>query len=649
MYSAKTNHLRMLAMLFVLMPGSVPAFDFVVEPEPRVKGAVIRRTGIQHPTPDHAGGNRIQVAGATPELRLDGLSLSRGVAHLGETVEAIAVIENTGVVGAKNVTVRFSLGATQIGQDYVIDIGARSRIEVSILFKARPEGKQDFVVAADPDNRIAESNESNNSGKRTLGIISLPRALSNTSTMPARDKVESPKIEILARGKIVQPVAKPELGDQPSEPAAKNDEKPTMRDTANGPRMSPAPTMAAASSPPPVETSLQKPNLVGKVETIQGTHYFDGITLHVKVTNKDKEKRANPSMLGIYLKPASGRRDKSWLVKLPVKGLKPGETTILDVPWLKAAAHTPRQGLYVAEVDIENDVDEGQGGERDNVSNPFRLAVINRPPDLPAPATATPSPASGSSLRSAQTAPKIQVNFPGKGAELYMGETYVIQWQAGGFRNSESRIQINLVELGAGRTEWGIGAPGVAIDTGRYSWTVPSKPTLFGRYFLVLTDRVSGVMGHSGLFEIMPRFVPKFKRRVNAEAETTIKADLAIASAGFKNGRLGFALRNLGPDPVPAYVIARIKFRAYYIKSVPIMRADDYEICETNLWRKLLPQKERAVMLGYDPECGHGTLSEDERFVFAIIRVETPSLVDVNFEDPDLSNNSYKVRYPNPA
>ncbi len=617
----------MLAMLFTLIPGSVPAFDFVVEPEPQVKGAAIRLTGIQHPTPNPTGGNRIHVASASPDLRLNSLSLSRGVAHLGETVKAIVVIENTGIVGAKNVTVRFSLGATQIGQDYVIDIDGRSRIEVSILFKARPEGKQDFVVAADPDNQIAESNESNNSGKRTLGVISLPRALSNTSTMPARDKVETSKIEILARGKIVQPIAKPE----------------------HGPRMSPAPAMVTTPSTPPVETSLQKPNLVSKVETIQGTHYFDGITLHVKVTNKDKEKRANPSMLGVRLKPASGRRDKSWLVKLPVKGLKPGETTILDVPWLKAAAHTPKQGLYVAEVDIENDVDEGQGGERDNASNPFRLAVINRPPDLPAPATATPSPTAGSSLKSARTAPKIRVNFPGKGAELYMGETYVIQWQASGFRNPESRIQINLVELGAGRIEWGIGAPGVAIDTGRYSWTVPSKPTLFGRYFLVLTDPVSGVIGHSGLFEIMPRFVPKFERRVNTEAETTIKADLAIASAGFKNGLLGFALRNLGPNPVPAHVIAGIKFRVYYIKSVPITRADDYEICETNLWRKLLPQKERAVMLGYDPECGHGTLSEDERFVFAIIRVETPFLVDVNFDDPDLSNNSYKVRYPNPA
>ena len=109
-------------------------------------------------------------AGERLDLRVVNLSLSRGVAHLGETVEATATVENTGQVGITRAVVRFSLSGKQIGRDYLIDLGPNARMEISTAFHARPEGRHQFRIVLDPDNDLAEAREDNNSFERMLEI-----------------------------------------------------------------------------------------------------------------------------------------------------------------------------------------------------------------------------------------------------------------------------------------------------------------------------------------------------------------------------------------------------------------------------------------------------------------------------------------------
>jgi hypothetical protein len=122
---------------------------------------------------------------------------------------------------------------------------------------------------------------------------------------------------------------------------------------------------------PKLLTPTSLPNLVPKVETQNGLHIFDGKTIRVKVRNKgtgyvwgDEYK--------VGIRPA-GASNQNWMGTAVGKKMVPGQEVIVDVPWSPGTVKLQDISAFVAEVDIENKVYEGDPGETDNVSQPFQL------------------------------------------------------------------------------------------------------------------------------------------------------------------------------------------------------------------------------------------------------------------------------------
>ncbi|HEC13729.1 MAG TPA: hypothetical protein ENI80_10885 [Acidiferrobacteraceae bacterium] len=634
-----------------------------------------------------------------PDLSVDRLSLSRGVAHLNEAVEAIVTIKNSGPIGVKNVTVRFFLGENQIGRDYLVDIRGDSLVEVSTEFRASPQGKQEFIVILDPDNAIAERRERNNVASRTLGILSLPKAMSNSEqaskgATPTNDNAET---------EITKDIAKPK-------PAPKA--KPKTKVAA--PEKSPA-------------------NLVGRIETIEGLYYFKGRNIHLKISNISKKGRARPFILGI--RPS--KKPDQWLAKLPVKGLKPGESTSVKIPWPTSAASGQDGPQYVAVVDINNDVDEGIG-EVDNVSTPFKpIPLSGSTPkttgsEPPPTAKSEPEPKPKASLIisapmknqilsvghtfairwkisgdmddqvqivainalsnretviaitannghydwivptttpekfslrirttdnqiQATNGPftvakkvqkKLHITSPKKGDSLRAGKTYSIRWDSD-VRTHQGRAKLVLYDAITRKSSSVLENTEFDIVAGNISWSLPKKTQHFGNYILALHNNDGQIIAESDIFEIVPKYAsPRYPPVKDDEAETQITVDLAVTALGFKNDQLSFTVENLGPDTIPSHVSPGVRIKVYFIKKLPVNDPDDYQICDQRIIWPYTPEKKFKFKMGGDTSCDFGNLSEDEIFKFAVVRIEIPAIHDTVITDLDYTNNLRKIYYP---
>jgi len=139
---------------------------------------------------------------------------------------------------------------------------------------------------------------------------------------------------------------------------------------------------------PKLLTPTALPNLVPKVETQNGLHTFDGKTIRVKVRNKgtgyvwgDEYK--------VGIRPA-GPGGQQWMGTAVGKKIIPGQEVIVDVPWSPGTVNLQNVHAFVAVVDIENKVYEGDSGETDNASEPFQLMDMSGYQVLPTePQTAT--------------------------------------------------------------------------------------------------------------------------------------------------------------------------------------------------------------------------------------------------------------------
>jgi|GEM_PF-596416 len=122
---------------------------------------------------------------------------------------------------------------------------------------------------------------------------------------------------------------------------------------------------------PKLLTPTSLPNLVPKVETQNGLHIFDGKTIRVKVRNKGTGYVwGDEYKVGIRSAGPSGQQ---WMGTAVGKKMVPGQEVIVDVPWSPGTVKLQDISAFVAEVDIENKVYEGDPGETDNVSQPFQL------------------------------------------------------------------------------------------------------------------------------------------------------------------------------------------------------------------------------------------------------------------------------------
>jgi len=735
--------------------------------------------------------------GTRPDLRVESVSLSRGVAHLGEVVEATVTLRNLGDVGVNHATVRLHLGGRRVGQDYLVDLGPGASVDISTEFFARPEGKHEFRVEIDPDNEIAEGDENNNRAQRTLGILSLPRELSRApangqpaQAQPALSAIPVPDLSVQDLSAAPQPVepgapvalratvhnsgeralndvvvrflanGRPLGADQrvdvPADgvavataiyrprgasttavsvaidPAQRLTESTRSNNTrslsivaaaAATDAAQPAPSGPQPADAAPAQGTAQRPNLVCSVETILGVHYFDGERLRVTISNVAQSARASPFMLG--LREAGG---KGWIVRMPVRGVKAGEQLTVELPW---PHETPVSAATRYEVMADVDDDVAETDERgDNLAGPFSLVVVAgsgepQPGAAPVPAPTPPSlqltaPAPGTTLETGRvyriewqskgpvgdsvqlalidggsrrvmiepdarndgrmewTVPPLQpgqwwlsvrsadgavqsrhgpytvsasrlsgvdIVFPEPGTALFAGETYTLAWRVAGPPDATDRLRLRLRDLRTGEVQPALQDVDVEADIGRYVWTVPEQPLLFGRYGLEALRADGEVVGRSAPFEINPAFVTRPRSYDPAQIDRRIRADLTVSGAGFDEGFFAFTVRNEGPENLPSDVAPAVRLRTYFIRRLPVRSAADYVVCGRSLYGWLDAGADQRVELGRDPDCPLGTRSEDQRFEFAVVRIEAPPVIGTLIDDPDPLNNARRAAF----
>ncbi len=738
-------------------------------------------------------------AAGKPDLSVSQLQLSRGVAHLGEQVTAVATIKNSSRIGTRNVAVRFFLGEQPIGQDYLITLQPRAEVEVRTDFAAKPQGKFEFTVHVDPDNVVPETNEKNNVMGRTLGILSLPSMISSSilagttsepepaMRAPAGDitvtelavTTEAPAVgrtvslratlqydgdDVLAAvpvrftidGTAITPDARVEIAAggtgtatasfipsrggvhdiaviiDPDETVPEtirdnNRRVRTIEVAAVTPKPAPAPSADTAAAAPRADSKIKVmapkvlPNLVCAVETIEGAYYFDGNSVNIKVSNTDDTGRASPSMLGIRRLQTDNSVTPEWLAKTPVQALAAGESTVIKLAWPQQTGAIDKDARYVAVIDADNDVDEGTAGENDNRSTDFRLVPLEHASEIQksrivvtAPSGATPVTAGtahtirwnhrgeiggrvnidlldsagkrrrivsgvsnsgrydwgvGTSLAGRwrivvssadntvqgrsepfqiQSGPPPTLVFtqPNRTQALAAGTRVDINWTSNNSPLMPSRLDLWLISADKDAAPLSLLIGSANPRHGRYQWSIPDTPLLFGQYRLSATDDRGKTYGKSDAFNVSPKFAYRLTPERTVPGAKTLRTNLAIIEAGFRGNHLEYRVRNMGPDDMPAYILAGVRFRSYFVARQPIRNEGDYAICDFTLAGHFGVGAERRITPGRDPDCEFGLLSEDEAFEFAIMRVEIPSLIDINVLDEDLRNNSRKFRYP---
>lgn len=107
-----------------------------------------------------------------PDLTLtsDDIVFSPDSPTEGETVTITATIRNIGTGDALNVQVGFYDGASLIGIKKIGLIKAGGTGTASIQWKATPAGDHLIRVLADPNNKISESDETNNEASKTITV-----------------------------------------------------------------------------------------------------------------------------------------------------------------------------------------------------------------------------------------------------------------------------------------------------------------------------------------------------------------------------------------------------------------------------------------------------------------------------------------------
>jgi hypothetical protein len=264
-------------------------------------------------------------------------------------------------------------------------------------------------------------------------------------------------------------------GEQVTESTRSNNTR-SVPVVATVPAAQSAAAQAAEEEPSAQEgdSAAQRPNLVCRIETIQNVHYFDGHALRVTIENDSKAVRASPFMLGLRQAGSD-----AWIVRMPVRGVKPGESLSVELPWPNGMAIAD-DARYEVVADVDNDVAESDENG-DNLAGPFGLVVVGAPP---ARAKTAPPPAARS----------LRLTAPAPGSTLEAGKTYRIEWASRGAVGD--RVQLAL----AGRDGRRVVIDAAARNDGSYEWTLP--PIEPGRWWLTARSSDGGVQDRRGPFTV---------------------------------------------------------------------------------------------------------------------------------------------------
>ena len=191
--------------------------------------------------PDDSASGKNEGSGK-PDLEPVSINFNIASPRLGQKVQIVSRISNTGSVQADNVKIRLFINGQPFGDDIKMNIAAGSHANIETDYLPVREGKKDILVLINPDGEIDEKSNRNNLLSKTL---------------------------------IVRPVEK----------ARK--QKSAVSTTKKSPKQD------------------DKANLVIYIETISGIHYTNNGQVQFYITNNSQTNQSEPFILGVQLLQAS--------------------------------------------------------------------------------------------------------------------------------------------------------------------------------------------------------------------------------------------------------------------------------------------------------------------------------------------------------
>ncbi len=478
-------------------------------------------------------------------IKIEQFSLNRSVAYLGEEISADITVNAQASLRSKKLRLRYYLDTKEIGSQILSVFDTSGNANTVFTFKDAPEGRYQFRVVLDIENEKISGDEvsrqlailslptgmtensgtggldeksapnGTTSGKADLSAeeikfnIASPRVgekiqirtrISNTGSVQA----DNVKIRIFINGQpygkdLSMNIAAGSQVDIDTEfiasrqgkkdvlvfinPDGEIDEKSNrnnliskvliVRPAGSGKRV--RSTVSAE------DTAKQErlANLVIYIETISGAHYTSDGKVRFYVTNNSQSTATGKFTLGVqHLQSSPG---KLWLLRKPVKNLKPGETVTLAIRWPDDQFASSK--LFVAAVDIEGKVDETD--IRDNHTRPFRVMSTS-----PIQTASKPVAAKKTSRK-----PEIIITSPRTNGHLNENGKLIVNWQSSG--NIGSLVHITV--LNAVTKE--IVLSSTSNNDGAYSSDLSELPV--GKYVLTITSDNKAVSSLERTFHII--------------------------------------------------------------------------------------------------------------------------------------------------
>ena len=211
-------------------------------------------------------------------------------------------------------------------------------------------------------------------------------------------------------------------------------------------------------------TQARLANLVIYIETISGAHYTSDGKVHLYITNNSQSAPTKSFIMGVQR--LQGSPSKLWLIRKPVKSLKPGETVTLAIKWPEDQLSS--SNLFVATVDIEGTIDEAD--VRDNHTRPFRVLSTS---SIPTATEQVPTEAS--------PVPEIIITSPLMDSHLDGNGKLIVNWKSSGDIGALVRISVlnsrtrEIVLSSTSNNDGAFSAYLSALPEGKYILTITSE------------------------------------------------------------------------------------------------------------------------------------------------------------------------------
>lgn len=130
---------------------------------------------------------RVSVNAVLPDLTIESVTPESGSVRQGESVSISVVVGNRGNKDVADSDVKLVIGGRVVGTKPVESLPAGGNRTIAFSYTApddAPAGVLDIVATVDPDNRIRESNETNNTGTNTMEMEARLPDLTIVSVMP---------------------------------------------------------------------------------------------------------------------------------------------------------------------------------------------------------------------------------------------------------------------------------------------------------------------------------------------------------------------------------------------------------------------------------------------------------------------------------